>query len=128
MQSGSTLLESRRKLEARVPVKMGRRAWENTHSPCVSTDAIKEQYLANWEKFGPGYPARICERLGWMRPSQDNRTNELTADVSRLHRRLGITVEGRRDGGRGVQGRMIRESTAKQIVFAMGYYPVDFDF
>jgi hypothetical protein len=128
MQSGSMPLEKRKKREAQRPKKMGRRAWENNNPPTVSTDAIREQYLADWEKGGPGYPSRICERVGWMRPSQNNNTNELVGDVSRLHRRLGISVEGKRDDGRGAQGRLIRESTAKQIVLAMGYYPVDFDF
>jgi hypothetical protein len=128
MQSGSMPLEKRKKREAQGLAKMGRRAFENNNPPCVSTDAIREQYLADWERSGPGYPARICELLGWMRPSQNNNTNKSVGDVSRLHRRLGISVEGKRNDGREAQGRLIRESTAKQIVFAMGYYPVDFDF
>jgi hypothetical protein len=101
---------------------VGRLRSENISHPLVDAGPIRERFLEEQEKYGDGYMAEICYRLGWVCSRNSEKLDY--ADTTRLLRRLGIIEETKHH----LFTTRLHEGVAKQIVEAMGLDPVDCGF
>jgi len=109
-------------LEKKSPRFPGRRQWENESEPLIPNTEIRELFIRERERYGPGYVQEIAWRCGWKRRKCKG-SDVIQGDVSPLLRSLGMKVQ--KNGELSV---MMKESTAKRITSAMGYDPVDCGF
>jgi hypothetical protein len=116
-------ITTRERRESKVPRFPGRRQWENESSPYIPVDVIRDLFLREQAKYGSGYASVIAERCGWMRRKSGGDSSAYIGDPSPLLRSLGLKLQKN-----GLLSKYMKESTAKKIVSAMGYDPVDCGF